>query len=348
MRDRHTLWEGQTSIRRCRAFFTGDTALRKGMGVCFHLDWTDDDEPNRAQDPSGRRTQSVALPSSDNNLAFAGIVLEDYAAKTGGQIIDIALPGSRVYVDAGIDTVVGETRLTCSAASADAGRFTEAGMEGLGTVLALQTRANVIRDACYDGDSTISGATLTATGKFSDAEVGDIVVIVGGDDDDVEVGEYEIETVTSDNAVELDEEPGDGSASFYVLNKDRSERQVLALVMDGAQSGLTEWITPLDDDATPSMVGGTTFIAGGYTIGTDDATFTLADGLYVGLRKRWVLRGSLGTNDYVVTTTTAKRLNGTTDMDDLTFGSEDDDALIEWLGPHWQLLALEGATASGT
>jgi len=128
-----------------RVWFPGTTQVRKGMGLCYDLDVAGSGTGEAATDGWGRRGNSVAVPSTSNNLAFAGVASQDYPAKSNGQFIDIYEPGGMAEVAVGMATTIFSNSAgslhTCSVNSADAGRFTLQGLSGRGTAIALQTKA---------------------------------------------------------------------------------------------------------------------------------------------------------------------------------------------------------------
>jgi hypothetical protein len=133
----------QSKTIKRTVFFTGSTALTKGMGVCFDLDYTSSATGEAATDALQKRFSRVELPSATNNRAFAGVVTQSYAAKTGGQWVDIAEPGSEVVILTTVATTIGYgAYVTCQAGGTDAGKFTTVGLMGRGTAQVVQTDAD--------------------------------------------------------------------------------------------------------------------------------------------------------------------------------------------------------------
>lgn len=335
-------------------WFTGSTALRKGMGVNYDLDVTGSGSGEGATDSYGRRGNLVALPDNTNNLAFAGVTTQAYTAKSGGQRIDINLPGSICQVAVGRPTIINKTRLTCSVNSADAGRFTLPGFQGRGTVMALETQARAdggnIAFESYAGGDTTSWSdpllTISATGLGtacgygeSDIDPTEFVVVVlggaddttGGDDvDDMAVtGEYPVVSATGTGTITIATDIGDVDLCFYVIKK--TYPTVLCLLEDGPESGCQEIISPRDQTAVQSMVGGCTFLCGGYSIAAD-STSTLVDGLTEGQLKGFQLLGALGSEDWLLTINSGSREEGDTGMASLEFDGANDMAILEWKG----------------
>jgi len=114
-------------------WFTGSTALKEGQGVCYDFD------SGTASAADGRRSNRVELPSITNARYFAGVAARDYAAVTGGQLIEIYGPGSWCNIYAKANCTLGSGRLTCEAGGTYAGYFRYAGFEGEGSAVPLQT-----------------------------------------------------------------------------------------------------------------------------------------------------------------------------------------------------------------
>ncbi|KKK67734.1 hypothetical protein LCGC14_2951130, partial [marine sediment metagenome] len=71
-----------------RVFFTGDTALPRGWGLDYDADRGTDTVAD------GKRNRYVELPTTSNNMHFAGVTQRAYSAVVGGQWVDIFAPGS--------------------------------------------------------------------------------------------------------------------------------------------------------------------------------------------------------------------------------------------------------------
>lgn len=116
-------------------WFEGSTALLEGQAVCYNFD------RGTAADKDGRRSNRVEVPSITNSLYFAGVCAEKHAARTGGQLIRIYLPGSWCNVLSKASTTLGAGRLTFEITSTVAtnGSFKFEGMEGEGSCVPMQT-----------------------------------------------------------------------------------------------------------------------------------------------------------------------------------------------------------------
>ena len=117
-------------------WFGGTTALLEGQGVCYNWDY------GTATVKDGRRMNRVELPTILNARYFAGVAARPYSAKSGGQMIEINLPGSCCNVLSKASTTIGVGRLTCEAGGTYAGYFRYAGFPGEGSCVPLQTVDN--------------------------------------------------------------------------------------------------------------------------------------------------------------------------------------------------------------
>ncbi len=357
---------GAARTKPRRVFFSGTTALYKGMGVCYDRDY------GTAADPDGTRDTRVELPTTSNNLGFAGVAAKDYAANAAGQWIEIYEPGSVCEVSTVVATTVNATHISCYAGpSGMQGQFATQGFLGRGCARALQTitantasptnYATCVFSASLDGTATYTQATgtITKTAAFAgvpataNLQGNEYVIIPAGataaDGTVVATpGRYLITAKTSDDAVVVS---GAVAASnidvaFYCV---RGYPTVLAFLYDGVESGLAEWISPDSATAVASMVSGYTHIFGGITIAAD-STDTLANGTFIGQTKGWKLNGALTTADYVVTVTTGA---GVVDASQasmtlgysadtlavLTFDQANEIAHLRWSGVAWQVEA---------
>lgn len=334
-----------------RVFFSGTGALVKGQGLCYDQDYTSSVDGEAATDPCERRRTRVELPTTSNNRAFAGVTAYAYAAKASGQWVEIYEPGSVCEVAIGVDTVLDTTILTCSCSTADAGRFTQPGFMGRGAAVALQTRAGANGKLIgeTDGSGSINGTTLTIGSGFTASGIaaGDKVAIVVGHHASNSVTEaiYTVASVTSDTVIVLTASASDGATScnWYAYSGNPT---ALCYLFDGEESGLQEWIAPIDDTASQSMVGGFTNILGGVTVGTGDSTATLADGTWFGGLKGFKLWGALTTNDYVLTITNGVIANhsalGLQTLATGTFDGALDSLVLRWGVNEWGVVAGHG------
>lgn len=123
----------QGPVRVGWVWFEGATALSEGQGVCYNWDY------GTASAADGRRFNRVELPSQTNARYFAGVAARDYVARSGGQFIEIYLPGSICNVLSKASTTIGVGRITCEVGGTYAGYFRYAGFPGEGSAVPLQT-----------------------------------------------------------------------------------------------------------------------------------------------------------------------------------------------------------------
>lgn len=336
-------------FRKAKVFYTGTDAIKKGQGLCYDADYTSSISGEAATDPCTLRQFRVELPTASNNRRFAGVAAKSYSANSLGQEIEIYLPGGMAYVliggndkalpgSASVGSIV-----TCAAGGPDAGRFTFAGLPGRGTAEVLETDAGAVKFTSVDGSATAaySGGvtTITKTGIGDACEAGDRVVILAGADNatggDASSGElattgiYDVVSAPTSDTITIATDIGDVDVCLYVL--DDAEHVVLARLMDGEESGLQQFITPQDATAVSAMVGGVTYVTGGWTMAAD-STFTLADGDVEGLKKAFVCLGTLTTKDYKVTVTSGLQGDVSTGLASFTMDAANEQCVLQWHG----------------
>lgn len=316
----------QAHMEKGSFVYYGTAALKKGHGMCFDLDYVTTATGETATDNFGARGMRVVeKPSRSNNMAFAGVLTQDYPARStpGPQIIDLYLPGGCALIAGIIPTTVNSTRLTCIVPSSvqatagytdTAGLFGLAGLKGRGTAIALKTNTDA-SGTPWEGDlvgnasyATATG-TLTCTNGFTNAAVGDVVwVLAGGVANAAKAGKYYIKTKTSVSAVILASTPGgaavldiaaNGAIIAYALVP-AAEPLTLAYLCDGEESGLTEYGVPVTSGTSVFMAGGWTNLIAGVTLAANDV-IPVADGLFPGMRKTFKLHGAIATGAAVLT-----------------------------------------------
>jgi len=351
--------ENQARAFKRWVYFLGSVALCKGQGLSYDRGYYTDNSDEAVTDPWGRRDKVVRLPSGSYNEHFAGATVKAYRAKPGGQWVEIFEPGSVCEIAASVNTTVNATLLTCSAGAGDPGRFGLQGLPGRGTALALQTKSNVVLQSDLTGASALdaTGKILTdgaATFVTNGVAAGDKVMIVAGENDgsnETAPGQYTVSSVDSETQLTLTEAASDGGTmqvSYYIIS---GNPLVLAYLYDGAESGLQEIIMPIDNTAVAAMVGGTTFVAGGVTLGAGASTHILADGVKEGLKKVFAGLGALTTNGYVVTVTSGIQADGATALASVTLDAANEIIALQWNGcvggvnaGLWRELISAGAT----
>jgi len=362
----------KSPARKGQVWFPGTTEVRKGMGLTFEPNLVGTDSGQTATDKWGRRGNSIVVPSSTFNRYFAGVASQRYAASSTGQLIDIIEPGSICEIAVGLATAIGTspadgTMLTCSASSADAGRFTLKGMPGRGSAIALETLTRAdggdIAFASWDGTMSTVWTTVTTINKtgigtacgYGDDDIDPtefvIVVVAGSTTGDgtvpVTAGEYAVLTAPTADSITIATNIATAASIIvgYVIKN--SYPTILAYLMEGEESGLQEVLSMDSAADVPAMTGGTTFIAGGITLAVD-ATHTLDDDTTEGLKKAFACLGALTTGDYLVTVTSGVEADMTA-LASLEFDAAGDFATLEWRGSygggstgHWREFSSAG------
>lgn len=321
---------------------TADAVFQRGTALVYNRDY------GTAATREGSRDKRVEAITTSNAINFAGVLDHKVTLPSTGEAwVTINEPGSVCDIAIGSDVVVNATHLWPLAASGDPGRFrADEGVGiGRGCAKALQTNASGNLGESLDGSAVVSTKTLTKTALFADAVAGDIVVILAGctaaGAAGSAPGRYVIDSVTSDNAVELVTAPGDGDVACFVIS---GNPVALAYLYDGEETGCIEWIDMLDNDAVTAMVGGCTHVMGGVTLGAGDCTDTLADGTFPGQKKGFVLHGALTTQDYLVTVTSGIQMDGSTGLGTFEMDADGDYLFVVWRKDEWQLVQYGGPT----
>lgn len=121
---------------------TTNVTLGKGYGVCYDRSYVTTATGETATDPLAQRDWRVALPTTSNNLDFAGVTTQGYIIPPGGKLIEIYEPGSCCLVYVSNDVTLGNL-VTCLV-GANAGKFgggdlANEGFAGRGTAKVLET-----------------------------------------------------------------------------------------------------------------------------------------------------------------------------------------------------------------
>lgn len=118
-------------------WYSSNAALEEGEAVCYNWDYTGDGATYREP----RRYNEVETPTTLNAQHFAGVSAAAYAAKSGGQLIQIFVPGSICNIRLGKDasTVIGVGILTFDVTASFKGQFRYSGLDGEGSAQPLQT-----------------------------------------------------------------------------------------------------------------------------------------------------------------------------------------------------------------
>ena len=115
-------------------WYSSNAALSEGEAVCYNWDY------GTAATREPRRYNEVETPTTLNAQHFAGVASRAYSAKSGGQFIEIYVPGSVCNILCGkdTDTVVGVGILTFDVTAGFKGEFRYAGLDGEGSAQPLQ------------------------------------------------------------------------------------------------------------------------------------------------------------------------------------------------------------------
>lgn len=157
-------------------WFEGSTALNEGQAVCYNWDY------GTAASIDARRTNRVELPAILNAPYFAGVAARAYSANTGGQLIEIFLPGSTCNVWSCVANTIGTGVSTFEVGTGGdgAGFFGRGGFPGKGTVTPLQTIDRGTPGLClaYLHEGPQSGGIEVVTPSTDGDD--DITLMVGG------------------------------------------------------------------------------------------------------------------------------------------------------------------------
>ena len=123
--------QGNTVL--ARVWYNSNAALNEGEAVCYNWDY------GTAATREPRRYNEVETPTTLNAQHFAGVSAQTYLAVSGGQFIEIFLPGSVCNVWFNADVSVGVGLYTFDVTSDYEGFFRYAGLPGAGSVQPLQT-----------------------------------------------------------------------------------------------------------------------------------------------------------------------------------------------------------------
>lgn len=335
-------------VKRSMVWYTGTDKLEEGEAVCY------DTNRGTATATDGTRCSYAERPSTSNNTAFAGVVARDYSAKSGGQFVEINLPGSKgVSIALGADTVIDTGFLTFTVGGGSgAGRFVKPGYKGAGSAYIRQTVTALIESSMTGAWSLATdGVTLTvvATAGLS---AGDTVVLLGGEVEDggasIVAGKYTISSITSATVLVLSSSAITGTAGAAVTATGYAytgNPKAQADLMEGEESGGVEFLSP----PNAGVVGisyateGISYICGGVTLAADvDVTF--AQGTFPGQKKAFVCLGTLTTSDFTVDLATAGiQLDGSTALAEVNaIDAAADSAYFEFKGVRWFTSDLAG------
>lgn len=293
-------YQKQAYIKTALFVYLGTTALKKGRGMNFDLDYVTTETGQTATDPFGKRgLKVVQVPSSSNNGAFAGVLTDNYPARTSGtQKVRLALPGGCAMVAQRIASTINAGLLTCAVCENDSGVVTGlngifgfGGFPGRGSAIPLQTLAaatlgkmawqNIAGTAIsvYSSSTGLTTITLAGLGTacgYVDAAIAaadyEVNVFGGATAADSTTercpsGVYPVVQATGANTITVTGDTGDGALTITVTKLNMLR---LAYLMDGRESGLSCYFLPETAAViTPIIDSGAIIVLGGLTMGAD-------------------------------------------------------------------------------
>lgn len=334
-------------------WYNGTDALYEGEAVCY------DAAAGTATARDGKRHNSVVRPTTSTNRTFAGVAVRDYSAKSTGQFVEIAIPGSKgVNIALGANVELADKLAFTAGSGTAGGRFVRDGaLQGRGTARIAQTVAAGVVTASAAAGMSLNTDGVTLTHPSATVLAGDVLVVLSGSDDgatDKEIvpGRYVVSSVTSATVCVLATTPakatltGTGKIHGYII---RGNPKAQGDLLDGSESGGVQFICPSNAGGAQGapMIGGLTIVNGGVTLGAD-ATAVLADGDSIGERKVMLGAGTLTGNDYVLTVTSGKQgffhaTEPNKALATLAIDAADELAVLEWTGNDWILIGHDGA-----
>ncbi len=361
----------QAYVKKAMFVYLGTAALEKGRGMNFDLDHYTAEDNEAVTDPYGARGMKVVeKPSQSNNMAFAGVLTQNYPSRqnAGYQMVELAIPGGCAMLRGIIATTLNSTRLSCIVPSAlqatsgyidCGGLWAHAGLPGRGTAIALQTHTDGTglpweNDLIGTASFATATGTVTAANLFTYAAVGDVVwVLAGGIANAAHAGKYYIKTKTSVNAVILATTPGGDAVVDITTNGGilavavvpAAEPLTLAYLCDGEESGLTEYDVPVSAAITCPMVGGWTNLIGAVTLATAH-TPPIVDGLFPGMKKTVKLHGALTTGFYIITPVSLGLQPNGTKAVTVTLAATLGQADLEFTGQNWDIKSVAVAATA--
>lgn len=331
-------------------FYSGTDDLYEGEAVCYDYDY------GTATEYDGRRHNRVERPNLTNNRRFAGVVLSDYAGRTGGRVVKIAVPGSKgVLIALGCDVTCGQAGVltfTAGASGSHRGRWYTGMQVGRGAARIKQTVTAVLQSSMTGGWSIATdGVTITMT--TTGLAAGDTVVLLGGAIEaaggSIVPGKYTISSVAVGSLV-LTSSAITGTATGALTCTGYAytgNPKAQADLLEGEECGGCEFISPPNagTDAQAYMVGGKSYICGGVTLAAD-VEVEFAQGSYCGEMKQFVVLGTLTTNDFVIDlVTTGKKKDGSTNLlevEDMDAAGDTWNGIFD--GVIWNTFGFTGAT----
>lgn len=348
--------------------YLGTTALKKGFGMCFDMDYYTSTTKETATDPFGARgLKVIEVPSASNSNRFAGVLTQSYPARTSGlQLVELALPGGCAMIAQRVISTMGLGRVTCvvdsTAGNGNSGIFTWGGLPGKGSALPLQTLAAATSGklalsndegtaasvyASGTGLTTITlsgaGTAMGYTSAAVDASDYECTVLEGATASEgttrANLGVYPVVQATGAGTFTVLGDTGDGDLTITLTKKNLL---MLAFLEDEGESGLADFVCGVNGAARQFVLnqGGTTFICmGGITLSGDCTVNTLADPITIGgshgaVKKAFNVLSSSGGSDYIVTVTSGMLADkdSPAQLSTIVLDTAKDEVVLEWNG----------------
>lgn len=376
-------YQKQAYTKKGLFVYKGTAALKKGHGMCFDLDYVTTTTGQTATDAFGARgLKVVQRPLNSNNGAFAGVLTQNYPARTSGlQLVELALPGGCAMISQRVASTINSGLVTCVVGENDAGAVTlingvfgHGGFPGRGSAIPLQTLAaatlgdlafqNLLGTATsvYDSGTGLTTFTMTAAGTA----LGYVAAAIACTDYEVTVwggataadstaercpsGVYPcVQAVTADTFT-VTGDTGDGACTINIAKKDMLR---LAYLMEGRESGLSCYFLPETAAViTPVIDHGMIITLGGLTMAADCEP-VVNDGTIPGQRLGFYMLATVVTKELLWNITSAMdQIEGTLSTVEMDTAGEH--AWFEWVnfGPNtgslgtWQLMGVSPNTVA--
>jgi hypothetical protein len=366
----------QAYTKKALFVYLGTAALKKGHGMCFDLDYYTSETGEAVTDPFGARGMKVVeRPSKTNNGAFAGVLTQNYPARSSGmQMVELALPGGCAMVAQRVTSTINAGLITCAVGVDDdddvtemSGVFGFGGFPGRGSAIPLETLSvadegdiplEEITGVCTSVYSSSTGlTTFTCTTGTPGTYMGYASAAVDASDWEVTVwggataadsttervpsGVYPVVQATGATTFTVTGDVGDGACTISITKKNLLK---LAYLQDGPESGLCDYYIPYSGNSstyTP-MTTGMSIVLGGLTLASDDQS-DVADGTIAGQRKGFYMLGSLTTKEMLWDITSSM------DMEEGVLSTIEMNTAGEWATMEWiQMGSAATKTAANT
>ena len=371
-----TQYMKQAYTKKAMFIYHGTAALKKGFGMCYDLDYANSSiTGEKVTDSFGARgLKEIQIPSSSNNMAFAGVLTQNYAANPNGLVrkVELALPGGCAMIAQAATSVINTGLLTCAVGEDDSGDttlingiFGYGGFRGKGSAIPLTTLAVAdegdmpmqeitgVSTAVYASSTDITTITSSTgtPGAYMGWESGDLdvndyeFVVWGGAHTDSTTercpsGVYPVLQATASTVFTVKGDTGDGLLTGTLRKKGLLK---LAYLCDGDESGLVDYFLPETGAATEAILTeGMSIVIGGISVASDvDAV--VADSNIDGARKGFYMLGTLGTAQLKLNITSGYTLSGTA-IAGGTLSTVEFETAGEWVTLQWHQFGPAGTS----